>query len=178
MKTVLGILNMYGLRWNMLLFLWCFAIHGCGYHLQGATAPGERTLEIHIFENRTVETGIESILTDRILEELRRMPGWKMVPPGEGRYELTGVLRDFTTEVISVSEKQLADRQRATIFIEVSLRDRVTGEKLWRTPLMNNFANYRISDDVLQNERNKLGAVSEIADKLATRIRNRIYDIW
>lgn len=169
---------MCGLPWNMLLFLWCLAIPGCGYQLQGATAPGERTLEVHIFENRTIETGIESILTDRILEELRRMPGWKMVPPGEGRYELTGVLRDFTTEVISVSRKELADRQRATILIEVSFRDRVTGEDLWRAPLLDNFANYGVSNDVIQNERNKLGAVSEIADKIATRIRNRIYDTW
>jgi hypothetical protein len=175
---LLRVLEVNGRSWLVLLIVGCLMIGGCGYSLMRAAPPDESTVEVPVFENYTIETGIESVITDRILEELRRMPGWKVVTPGQGRYLLKGTVLDFSSEVISVSRRRIADRNRAEITVDVSFQDRATGKDLWRDPALRNFDDYRVGPDILQNERNKLGAIAKVARKFAVRIRNRIQNTW
>ena len=174
----LGMLDVNRCSWILLAVVGCLIIGGCGYSLKGASSPGESTIEVPVFDNRSIETGIEAVITDRILEELRSMPGWKVVPPGSGRYLLKGTIQDFSSEPIAVTDRRISSRERATITLDVSFRDRSSGEDLWRAPVLRNFFDYSVGPDILQNERNKLQAVARIADKFATRIRNRIQNTW
>lgn len=157
------------------LFLLCGV--GCGYRFQGAAAP-DPTIEVLLFENRTVETGIESIVTGRILDELRRTPGWRVVPPGHGRYVLSGVIRSFDFDPRSISSRRLAEEHRATLTVELRFRDRVENKDLWRVPALSAFADYQVGGNVLLNENQKRAAVARIAEELASRIRVHIQDTW
>ncbi len=150
---------------------------GCGYQLQGASAP-EPTIEVLMFENRTVETGIEGIVTGRILDELRRTPGWRVVPPGHGRYVLTGIIRSFEFDPRSVSSRRLAEEHRATLTVELRFRDRLENKDLWRVPALSAFADYQVGGNILFTENQKLAAVARIAEELASRIRVHIQDTW
>ena len=150
---------------------------GCGYHLQTAAAP-DATIEVPVFENHTIETGIETILTERILEELYRSPGWKVVPPGHGRYVLDGTITDFVSDPLIISERRLADTHRATVVIDVRFRDKLKGLELWRVSSFSAFEDYFLSERILESERQKRNAVKSIAEEFATRIRVRIQDTW
>jgi len=157
-----------------LLLLWGA---GCGYRFQGGVAP-DPTIEVLLFENRTVETGIEGIVTERILDELRRTPGWKVVPPGQGRYVLTGVIRSFEFDPRSISARRLAEEHRATLTVELRFRDRLENKELWRVPALSAFADYQVGGNILFNENQKRAAVNRIASELASRIRVHIQDTW
>jgi hypothetical protein len=165
-------------NWIPLIFVGFQILGGCGYQLQGAATLNEPTLEVPIFENRTIETGIEAQVTERFLEQLRQMPGWKVVLPGKGRYILKGTVLVFGSEVVGVDPREVANRMRAELILDVSLWDRSTGENLWREPALRNFSNYQVEQDILQSERNKFLAIGDIAEKLATRVRKRINNTW
>jgi hypothetical protein len=164
--------------WMIFLMGWGLLSAGCGYRLQGATAPSEATVEVPIFENRTVETGIETLITEQLLSELRRTPGWRIVPPGEGRYALRGTVLKFISEPHFVSSRRLAVEHRASLVMEVRLLDRSTNQEIWREHGLRTFTDYTVGPDVLGNERQKQEAIARIAEILASRIRVHIQDTW
>lgn len=164
--------------WIIFLIGWGLGVVGCGYRLQGASAPGA-TIEVPVFENRTIETGIEALVTDRVIEELRRTPGWRVVPPGQGRYVLTGTVVKFISDPHIVSSREhLAVEHRARLFLDVRLHDQRSGKVLWRERALRSFADYPVGSDILSNERGKRLAIARIAEELATRIRVHIQDTW
>lgn len=151
---------------------------GCGYRFQGVMAPEEAILEIPVFENKTVETGIETILTERLISEMRRSPGWRIVEPGQGRYLIRGAILRFVSEPHAVSTRNLAVEHRATLVIDVSLREKATGRELWRDNNLRSFVDYPVGPDILAAERAKREAIAQIAQELASRIRVRVQDTW
>jgi hypothetical protein len=164
--------------WRFLLAAWMLgSMIGCGYHLQGAAAP-KGTIEVLVFDNHTVETGIEAIVTDQVVTELRKTPGWTVVPPGQGRYVLRGTIVKFVSDPHLLSEKHVSQEQRATLILDVRFQDRTENKDLWRDRALRTFADYPVGRDVLANERQKLGAIARIAAELASRIRVHIQDTW
>lgn len=151
---------------------------GCGYRFQGATAPEEAVLEIPVFENKTVETGIETIITEKLISEMRKSPGWRIAEPGQGRYVIRGAILRFVSEPNAVSTRNLAVEHRATLVVDVSLRERATGRELWRDRNLRSFVDYPVGPDILAAERAKREAIAQIAQEMASRIRARVQDTW
>ncbi|MGQ9859128.1 MAG: LPS assembly lipoprotein LptE [Thermodesulfobacteriota bacterium] len=151
---------------------------GCGYRFQGATAPEGALMEIPVFENKTVETSIETILTELLIWEMRKSPGWKVVEPGQGRYLLKGAIIRFESEPHAVSARNLAVEHRATLVVDVSLREKATGKELWRDRNMRTFLDYPVGPDILASERAKREAIGRMAQELASSIRARVQDTW
>jgi hypothetical protein len=164
--------------WVVLVTLSMLWSPGCGYRLQGANAPENATIEIPMFENRTVETGIEAIITERVVAELRRTPGWRVVPPGEGRYVLKGSLVKFFSEPHQVTSQRVANEHRATLFLDVTFQDRSSKKDLWRETGLRTFADYPLGSDIRFDEQGKFEAIARIAEELASRIRVRVQDTW
>jgi hypothetical protein len=161
--------------WLVVMSLW---LASCGYRLGGSALPGT-TISVPLFENRTIETGIESIVTEAVLAELRRAPGIRVVPPGEGRYVLHGRILGFDSDPHLVSPStHMAEEHRARLILWVALRDRQTGKDLWIEPRLSAFTDYPLTSDILANERAKRVAIARIASELASRIRNRVQDTW
>lgn len=150
----------------------------CGYRFQGATPPQDATIEIPVLENKTVETGIETILTDFLISEMRKAPGWKVVEPGQGRYILKGSIVKFVSEPHAISPQHLAVEHRATLVVDISLRERGTGKELWRDRKLTSFADYPVGPDILASERAKREAISKVAKEFASRVRVRVQDTW
>jgi outer membrane lipopolysaccharide assembly protein LptE/RlpB len=164
--------------WVVVLSAWVLIVGGCGYRFQGATTP-EATIEVPLFENRTIETGIEALITDRVLDELRRTPGWRVVAPGQGHYVLRGTVAEFISDPQFISAKRhLAQEHRARLVLSVALRDRKSGKVVWTVGSLRSFADYPVGNDVLANEREKRLAIASIAEELAARIRVHIQDAW
>jgi len=151
---------------------------GCGYTFQGARAPEGASLEIPVFINKTVETGIETIFTEQLISEMRKTPGWKIVEPGQGRYLLKATILSFISEPHAVSVRKLAVEHRATMVLDVSFVEKSTGKELWRDKNLRTFADYPVGSDVLAAERAKREAIARIALETASRIRTRVQDTW
>lgn len=153
-------------------------IWGCGYSFQGAKAPEAAFLEIPVFVNKTVETGIETFFTQELISEMRKTPGWKIVEPGQGRYLLKGTILSFVSEPHAVSVRKLAVEHRATMILDVSFVEKSSGKELWRDRNLRTFADYPVGSDVLAAERAKREAIARIAQEMASRIRTRVQDTW
>lgn len=153
-------------------------ILGCGYRFQGAATLQDATIEIPVLENRTVETGIETIITEFLISEMRKAPGWKVVEPGKGRYVLKGSIVRFVSEPYAISTKHLAVKHRATLVVDIALKERESGKEIWRDRKLTSFADYPVGPDVLASERAKKDAISTVARELASRVRVRVQDTW
>lgn len=160
------------------LALLVLAVWGCGYNFQGAKAPEGAFLEVPVFLNKTVETGIEALFTEQFISEMRKAPGWKVVEPGQGRYLLKGSILSFVSEPHAVSLRKLAVEHRATIVLDVSLVEKSSGKELWRDRNLRSFADYPVGPDVLAAERAKREAIARIAQEMASRLRTRVQDTW
>ncbi|HYB20361.1 MAG TPA: hypothetical protein VEH09_05505, partial [Thermodesulfobacteriota bacterium] len=55
-----------------LILLGCLLLTACGYHLRGRETnlpPEVHSVAIPIFGNRTIETGVESLVTEGLVEK-------------------------------------------------------------------------------------------------------------
>jgi hypothetical protein len=118
------------------------------------------------------------LITEQLLAELRRTPGWRVVPSGQGKYVLRGIVRSFTADPQLISKEHLAVENRATLVLEIRLFERQSGQVLWGDTALRAFEDYPIGQDILASERNKLAAIERISEILASRVRVRLQDTW
>jgi hypothetical protein len=150
---------------------------GCGYRFSSGAAPNP-SIEIPVLSNETVETAIESVVTESLIQEMRRAPQWRVVPPGRGRYLLSGVITRFYVRPVRVSPSHVAEENRAVLTLKVSLRDKETGRFIWRDVTLREYADYPLGAEVLSSERGRLDAVGRAAERLAKRIRRMVQDTF
>lgn len=93
-------------RFPLHLVLFLFFLNGCAYHLGNSTRNlpgGYRQLSIPIFENKTLEPGIETYFTSALSQEFYRSKVGKVVSSDQSELKLVGVL---TSVVVSPTVKK------------------------------------------------------------------------
>ncbi len=144
---------------------------GCGYRFSGSgeMPEGIRRIAIEIFDNRTGETGIESIITNDVINEFTRNPVAEVTGKEDAEAVLTGVIR--TARIRSISHRSVyatAERE-ITIVVDVSLTT-PAGKIVWSASGIDASADYAVSDEKIITSQNKKSAVADLSGKLAQRI--------
>lgn len=94
---------------HLLLFL-LFFMNGCAYHLGNSTRNlpgGYRQLSIPIFENKTLEPGIETYFTSALSQEFHRSKVGKIVDVESSELKLLGEVASVV--VVSTVKKASGD---------------------------------------------------------------------
>jgi len=122
------------------LFLAAFGLMGvvaCGYRFagEGDFLPKDiRTIYVETFIERSREVGIAAELTSALRSEFYRRGPLRLVDrPEEADAIVTGVVRTFYTDVISVNRRDEVLQYRAVLTFDATLRRREPSEVLWRT---------------------------------------------
>ena len=156
-----------------LILLGCLLLSSCGYHMRGKET--NLPLEVHsvaipIFGNRTIETGIESVMTEGLVEKFvssRRLP---VTTQSLADALLTGTVTTFTTYPVAVtSSNQFSTEYRATVTIEFTFKDQKNGKVLFRD-VMSDWRNYPVVQDLNATEQFKRQAIRQISVLLAERV--------
>jgi len=152
------------------------ALSGCGYHFKGVglTAPeGVRTIAITLFENRTSESGIETVFASDLAYEFTRSKVLRVVDKEMADAILSGKVASMALYTISHTASYMSDERRVTITLDLSLR-RPDGEIIWSDSALSGREAFKVSSDKLETERNRKVAIEAVSKRLAEKIHSRI----
>jgi len=155
------------------------AMTGCGYTLvgQGNLPDHIKTIAIPVFENTTLEDGIEQTITNAAVQEFVRGGKVKLVSEDKADAILTGKIVLYKNkegvQYENVDDKTEVKTYKLTVTVNVELKDLVNDIVLWKTEGLSENQDYEGGPEVGATEEkdNEREALSEISKELAGKIR-------
>jgi outer membrane lipopolysaccharide assembly protein LptE/RlpB len=151
-------------------------ISGCGYRFSGSGSLPRDVKQVFVamLENRTEETGIESILTNDLIYEFSRSGTF-----AKGKQQadalLTGVIDAVTKGTISRISVNTSQERRVSLIISFRLTGK-DGEVLWSARRMSENEVYLVEKDKETTEHNRRLAIRRLSKRLAEKVYQRLTD--
>ena len=153
------------------------AIAGCGYHFEGMglMAPeGVSTIAITVLENRTSESGIETVFTSDLVYEFTRSKTLRVVARDVADATLGGRITSLREDTISHTSRYESDERRVIIRLDLALK-RADGTIIWSDRALSDKEAFKVNpSDRIETERNKREAIETMSERVAEKIHNRI----
>jgi outer membrane lipopolysaccharide assembly protein LptE/RlpB len=156
-----------------------FLLIGCGYHFpgQGNILPGGgRTIYIPLFVNRTAEPQLENRLSSDVSEVFARNGRISQVESQQlADTVLEGIITSYESRALSYDRNDDISEYRATMTVEVKLRQVSDGRLLWQGTVSWNEDYIAANDKALQQDLEQ-EAIEEITRRLAEELFYRVLD--
>ena len=150
----------------------------CGYHFKEKSGfPGDtERLFVKVLENKTQETGVESILTAAILNELTLRKTDELARSiDDADVVLSGAVDLVTIKTITSSESNVASERQVTVSIDLKLTKK-DGSVVWAAKDLSDFEAYLVETDKQQTDANRRTAIGVLSKRIAERAVNRFSD--
>jgi outer membrane lipopolysaccharide assembly protein LptE/RlpB len=157
----------------IIVAVWVFLSTACGYRFSGSgnLPSGVTAVFITIFENRTLETGLENVITEDIVYEFTRNN--RAASRKNADAILSGVVRSMHTETISRAGQHTAIERRVTVSVDLRLTD-VDGREIWSAKSVSANEAYEVASNKFETEQNKQDAISVLSKRLSAKIYDRL----
>lgn len=156
-------------------FLACLV--GCGYHFSGGGSypAGVSHIFITLLENRTVETGVESVFTNDLIYEFTRNRKETLARDRSSADSiLSGTIAGLSVANITRTSVSTATERRVTGTLTLRLES-PEGRLLWVSGnIVESEAYEVVAGDKMATERNKSQAIATLSRKLAESAFNRL----
>ena len=153
-------------------------ICACGYRFAEELGfpGGTERLFVKVLENKTQETGVESILTAALLNELTLRKTDELASDfDDADVVLSGVVNQVTLMTISESKPDVADERRVTVSVDLKLTKK-DGSIVWAAKDFSDFEEYRVDTDTEKTDANRRNAIRVLSKRIAERTVNRFSD--
>ncbi len=150
----------------------------CGYRFaEEGRFPGDtERLFVKVLENKTQETGVESIITAALLNELTLRKTDQLASGiDDADVVLSGIVRRVSIRTISESEPDVADERRVTVSVDLKLTKK-DGSIVWTAKDLSDFEEYRVDTDTQKTDANRTDAIRVLSRRIAERTVNRFSD--
>ncbi|MCJ7646767.1 LPS assembly lipoprotein LptE [bacterium] len=108
-----------------------FLFFGCAYAPVEILPKHIKTITVPTFINRTAHYGVESKLTDAVIEEFIRDGHLSIAKKKEADALLTGEVVTYVLEPLSYDATEVVEQYKLWVVVNLSFRDLTTGELLW-----------------------------------------------
>lgn len=116
---------------RLLPIAFSLALSGCGiYSTSGAGRSSGGTVAVPLFENSTVEPGVNQELTDALVRALVREASLKVVEEDRADLVIRGNVLAVREEPFTYTRAQ-ADQNKITVTVAVSCYDSKKGKTMW-----------------------------------------------
>jgi outer membrane lipopolysaccharide assembly protein LptE/RlpB len=165
-------------RQTGVIFLLLLILSACGYRFSGKEnlPSGVERIFVTVFENRTMETGVETFFTDDIIQEFIRNRKDSLANSSAGADAiLSGVVESIRIRTISRegTHTPLERRVWATISLKLTGSD---GRIIWKKNGISESETYAVMPLKQETERNRLDALSALSKRIAERVYFRLTD--
>jgi hypothetical protein len=147
----------------------------CAYRFSGADEPpfGIRRISVAMFENKTTETGIETIFANDLINELARDSRLTISRMEKADAYFSGVIKSLSVESASREKTHITLERRVIARADIRLKSQNgkilwTGENLWASDA------YRVSPDKRKTEQNLRESIAHISRKMAQNVVQQI----
>lgn len=148
---------------------------GCDYRFAGrgdGLQPLQgKTIAIPLFVSKGYRPGLESMLTESVIQEFALRSGGRVVAVEDDSVDLlvNGTVTSFTTSPVSYSASDKIKEYRVQLAVTVDLRER-SSHRILRQASMVESQDYPVETDVALQLNREKAAIREICRKLAQRI--------
>lgn len=156
----------------------CFSLMaGCGYRLAGSgKLPGNiNTMAVQLLKNRTAESGLETTVTNAVIDELTRRRQDLVVETGRAEGILSGTISRLTTQTVARSGTLSALERKAVLSASFVLKD-PKGIVLWQRGTISAEQAYVVEDSKSATDMNKRLATGLAAQRLAESLYESLTD--
>ena len=154
----------------------CMVVTSCYYSTsQGSRAGDIRNIVIPLFDNTTVETGIQETLTDTVIERFLTNGEFRIVDLRQADAAIIGVITDLQEESVAFSEGTLAREVRLWIVVDVRFETVDKKEVVWEERQLRTYGDYAIDTGT---ETDREPAIETAIEKMAEEILNQSISGW
>jgi len=162
-------MNVYPKGLVAVLFLVCCT--GCGvYSFSPGGKSSIKTIAVTQFENKTIEYGLSSRMTDLVIDAFISDGNLKIVSPSEADATLIGVMTNYERKPYTYDESDVVSQYVVKIVFDIVLKGQDEKE-LWREKFYNE--GIYSADEQTEDDGQVLAA-----DKLVIDIINRTTKSW
>ena len=166
----------YRLAPGLCLICLVAVLNACGYRFAGSgSLPGGiQRLYIPTLENRSADTGVETLVTNALVEEISRHLKRLAATAESADGTLMGTVTRIATTTVSRSGEQTAAERRVAIQVRLRLEDGEARE-IRRIDQLSADSVYDVIDgDDTATEANRQEAIGEAAQELAERAYQKL----
>jgi outer membrane lipopolysaccharide assembly protein LptE/RlpB len=168
------------MRYKMWFFVPALAIMiwGCGYRFTGGgDFPFKvKNVFVPVFENRSSETGLETMITNDFIYEFTRSSTVSVVEKETADAVLQGVITSLSTQTVSRSGRQTPLERRVRLYLDLKLTD-TQGKVLWATRGFSDDESYEVLRDKFSTEQRKQAAIKTLSKRMAEMVHYQLTDI-
>jgi outer membrane lipopolysaccharide assembly protein LptE/RlpB len=159
--------------WAIILF-WLL-VSACGYQFSGGGSlpSGITSISIEMFENRTSETGVETIITNDLIYEFTRREQVVVTVSDKADAILTGVVKSISERTISHKGEYTSDERRVKLNLDLKLKDK-SGGVIWSAKDVSDNEAYKVLPNKQATEQAKKVAIKRLSKRLAENIFNNL----
>ena len=153
------------------------ALAGCGYGFQsrGPVSGNVKTVHVKLFENKSFESGAETVFTSALINEVMDRSTTEVVDEEKADAVFRGTIKSVSLRALtrntdgSVKERRVS----ATIDLELAARG---GEVLWSAYDYRKSEDYAADTDNISDMQSRSDSIEEIADSMAESLLGRMID--
>jgi outer membrane lipopolysaccharide assembly protein LptE/RlpB len=160
---------------RLLCWLSLVLLAGCGYTLVGrGSLPSHiATIAIPVFENETLQEGIEDVFTQAVIDVYVSGGKLRLVSENEADAVLRGTIRGYdNTQALTYNDQNNVASYKLTVSVDIELWDNIQDEVFWQTENLTEEDDFAGGPDVKINiqQENAEAALKRLAKDLAERI--------
>lgn len=154
----------------------CMVVTGCYYSTsQGSRAGDIRNIVIPLFDNTTVEAGIQETLTDEVIEKFLSNGAFRIVDIRQADAAIIGVITEFHEESVAFSAGTVAREVRISIVVDVRFETVDKKEVIWEERQLRTYGDYAIDTGT---DTDREPALETAIDRMAEEILNQSISGW
>ncbi|MBM3319496.1 MAG: LptE family protein [Candidatus Eisenbacteria bacterium] len=150
----------------------------CGYGLSARTNPHIRTIAVPLFQNDTLEKGIEEKLTADIIDVLQENRALTLTNERNADSVLLGKIIEYQRTPSSYDQSENVQEYKVTIILAVDYEDRVKRRTLWSEPRLLGWSTYFVVPTPGHEAEEEEDAQARAIRKLAEDIKTRTVEGW
>ena len=129
-----------------------------------------------VFQNRTGQTGVETIFTNDLIYEFVRSGQGFIADQDTAEGFLTGTVVNVRIETVAHADVRQSLERRVIFYVDVALKER-NGNVVWSADGLSDAETYYVvEDNKLATEKNQENATRLLSRRLAEKIYYRLTD--
>jgi len=146
---------------------------GCGYTTSTLLPKHIRTVAIPVFENDTVEYGLEEELTELVVQEFVSDGHLKVVSEKDADSVILAKIKGYHKGVFGYDEKEKAQVYEVVVELEVVFKDLVKNKVRWEESSLVERSSYFVTtmagQEATTEQEGRQKALKALADDILTR---------
>ena len=133
---------------STLLLVFVGLLAGCGYNLvgKGGALPRDvKRISIPLFKNETLETGLEALVTDAVVESFMKRGGLQVTETSPDAV-LKGTVTAYKLKRLSYDSAGIANEFRISISVKVELTELKTDKALFPATTLSVEKDYKVDE--------------------------------